>query len=101
MPNTIDDLRTHLFDTLKALKDPEKPMELERAREIANVSRVIVDSAKVEVEFARVTGEVASTGFMPQQPDRFEGRRLKAVNEELHTLEERWLQLSEQIDNMG
>jgi ATP-binding cassette subfamily F protein 3 len=29
------------------------------------------------------------------------GRRLKSVSDELHTLEERWLQLSEQIDNMG
>jgi ATP-binding cassette subfamily F protein 3 len=29
------------------------------------------------------------------------GRRLKAVNDELHTIEERWLQLTEQLDNMG
>jgi ATP-binding cassette subfamily F protein 3 len=29
------------------------------------------------------------------------GRRLKAVGEELHALEERWLQLTEQLDNMG
>jgi ATP-binding cassette subfamily F protein 3 len=29
------------------------------------------------------------------------GRQLKAVNDELHVLEERWLQLSEQLDNMG
>jgi ATP-binding cassette subfamily F protein 3 len=29
------------------------------------------------------------------------GRRLKAVNDELHVLEERWLQLTEQLDNMG
>ncbi|HUR87713.1 MAG TPA: ATP-binding cassette domain-containing protein [Ramlibacter sp.] len=29
------------------------------------------------------------------------GRRIKTVNEELHQLEERWLQLSEQLDNMA
>jgi ATP-binding cassette subfamily F protein 3 len=29
------------------------------------------------------------------------GRRLKAVNEALHSLEERWLELTEQLDNMG
>jgi ATP-binding cassette subfamily F protein 3 len=29
------------------------------------------------------------------------GRRLKEVNEELHSLEERWLHLTEQLDNMG
>ena len=29
------------------------------------------------------------------------GRRLKSLDEELHTIEERWLHLTEQIDNMG
>jgi ATP-binding cassette subfamily F protein 3 len=29
------------------------------------------------------------------------GQKLKAINEELHSLEERWLELSEQLDNMG
>jgi ATP-binding cassette subfamily F protein 3 len=29
------------------------------------------------------------------------GRRLKAINEELHSIEERWLHLTEQLDNMG
>lgn len=65
MANTIDDLRTHLFETLKALKDPEKPMELDRARAIADVSKVIVESAKVEVDFLKVTGATQSTEFLP------------------------------------
>jgi ATP-binding cassette subfamily F protein 3 len=29
------------------------------------------------------------------------GRKLKAINEELHSIEERWLQLTEQLDNMA
>jgi ATP-binding cassette subfamily F protein 3 len=29
------------------------------------------------------------------------GRKLKSLDEELHTIEERWLQLTEQIDNIG
>lgn len=65
MPNNIDDLRTHLFDTLKALKDKEKPMDLDRARAVADVARVIVDSAKVEVDFLKVTGAIRSTSFLP------------------------------------
>jgi hypothetical protein len=66
MPNTIDDLRSHLFETLAALKDKETPMELDRARAVADVARVLVDSAKVEVEFLKVTGATRSTGFLPQ-----------------------------------
>ncbi len=64
--NKIDDLRNHLFETLEALKDEEKPMDLARARAVADVSRVIVDSAKVEVDFLKVTGGLRSTGFLPE-----------------------------------
>ena len=66
MANTIDDLRSHLFETLAALKDKENPMELDRARTVADVARVLVDSAKVEVEFLKVTGATRSTGFLPE-----------------------------------
>jgi hypothetical protein len=69
MKNKIDDLRNHLFETLEALKDEDKPMELARAKAIADVSRVIVDSAKVEVDFLRVTGGLRSTGFLPEEAE--------------------------------
>jgi len=65
MKNKIDDLRNHLFETLEALKDEEKPMDLARARAIADVARVIVESAKVEVNFLNVTGATRSTDFLP------------------------------------
>lgn len=61
----IDDLRHHLFATLEALQDEEKPMDLDRARAIADVAKVIVESAKVEVNFLKVTGGTNSTGFLP------------------------------------
>lgn len=67
--NKIDDLRDHLFETLEALRDEEKPMDLDRARTVAEVAKVIVDSAKVEVEFLKVTGAVRSTSFMPAVED--------------------------------
>lgn len=51
--NKMTDLRDHLFETLEALKDGEKPMELDRARAIADVAQVIINSAKVEVEMAK------------------------------------------------
>lgn len=66
MKNKIEDLRNHLFETLEALKDEDKPMDLARARAVADVAKVIVESAKVEVEFLKVTGNVRSTGFLPE-----------------------------------
>lgn len=66
MPNNkIDDLRNHLFATLEALADKDDPMDLDRARAVADVAKVIVDSAKVEVQFLQVTGAMRSTGFLP------------------------------------
>lgn len=65
MKNKIEDLRNHLFETLDALKDEEKPMDLDRARAVADVARVIVDTAKAEVEFLKVTGRQNGTGFIP------------------------------------
>jgi hypothetical protein len=51
--NKITDLRDHLFETLEALKDPDKPMELDRARAISQVAQTIIESAKVEVELVK------------------------------------------------
>ena len=62
--NKIEHLRNHLFETLEALKDDDKPMDLDRARAIAEVGRVIVDSAKVEVQFMEAIGG-SGTGFIP------------------------------------
>ncbi|OFW05668.1 MAG: hypothetical protein A3H96_11445 [Acidobacteria bacterium RIFCSPLOWO2_02_FULL_67_36] len=63
--NKIGDLRDHLFETLEALKDAENPMDVTRAKAIADVARVLVDSAKVEVEFLKTTGALRSTDFLP------------------------------------
>lgn len=64
--NKIDDLRDHLFETLEALRDKDDPMDLARARTVADVARVIIDSAKMEVDFLKVTGATKSTEFLPQ-----------------------------------
>jgi hypothetical protein len=75
--NQIEDLRNHLFETLEALRDKTNPMDLARAREVANVGRVIVDSAKVEVEFLKVTGATKSTDFLPIEEDEPGPRRIR------------------------
>lgn len=66
MKNKIEDLRNHLFATLEALQDPDKPMDLDRANTIANVAKVVVDSAKAEVMFMKVTGSTGS-GFISNE----------------------------------
>lgn len=65
MQNKIEDLRNHLFATLEALQDEEKPMDLERAKVIAEVSQTIINSAKVECEYLEVTGATRGSGFIP------------------------------------
>lgn len=83
MPKNIDDLRSHLFETLAALKDKTAPMDLDRARAVADVARVIVDSVKVEVDFLKVTGTLKSTSFLPDgdEKDVAADRRLAAPSQ--------------------
>ena len=51
----MTDLRNHLFATLEALQDKDDPMDIDRAKAIAEVGKVMVDSAKVEVAFISAT----------------------------------------------
>lgn len=60
--NDITELRTHLFDALRGLKD--NSLDLDRAKAIADMSQTIINTAKAEVEFLRVTGGTGS-GFIP------------------------------------
>ena len=64
--HTIDDLRDMMFDTLRALKNKENPMDIDRALAMKEVAQVVVNSAKVEVEHMRISGG-AGSGFIPVQ----------------------------------
>lgn len=59
----MEDLRNHLFETLEALKDPDKPMEVDRAQAICKVSQQLIESAKVEVKYLETTGKEAPGQF--------------------------------------
>ncbi len=63
MKNRMTDLRNHLFATLEALQDEEKPMDIQRAKAISDVAQTIINSAKVEVDFINATGD-RGTGFI-------------------------------------
>lgn len=58
MKNKIQDLRNHLFECIELVKAGE--MEVDDAKVIARLSQVIVNSAKVEVDFMRVNREAAT-----------------------------------------
>lgn len=64
--NKIEDLRNHLFVTLESLLDADNPMDIERAKSVAEVAQVIVNSAKVEVDFLRATQKETGTGFITE-----------------------------------
>jgi hypothetical protein len=76
--NSIRDLRDHLFETIEALKDEDKPMDVKRARAICQVAQTIIDSARVEVKAAEVVAAELDTGFfdnpalrrLPPLPDK-------------------------------
>ena len=56
----ISELRAQLLATLGDLRDRKNPMEPDRARAIAQVSSVLVDSARVEVDYIKATGQDVS-----------------------------------------
>ena len=58
----IQDLRHHLFETIEMLKDKE--MDIATAKAISNVAQVIVNSAKIEVQFIKATQSTQDTGFI-------------------------------------
>lgn len=66
MKNKIEDLRNHLFSTIEALQDTDSPMPIDRAKTIADVAQVLVNSAKVEVDYLKATGGIKGTGFIPE-----------------------------------
>jgi hypothetical protein len=64
----ITQLRQHLLDTLADLRNRENPMEPDRARAVAQVASVLVDTAKVEVDYLKVTGQDRA-GFLEEPAD--------------------------------
>lgn len=53
----IDQVREHLMQTLADLRNRDQPMEVDRARAVAQVASVLVDTARVEVEYLKQVGD--------------------------------------------
>ena len=56
----ITALRQTLLETLGDLRNREQPMDVDRARAVAQVASVLVDTARVEVDFIKATGQDTS-----------------------------------------
>ena len=63
--NNITDLRSVLFEALQGIK--AGTMDIDKARAINEISKTIVDTAKVEVEFIKATGGAKSSFLAPAQ----------------------------------
>ncbi|MEX3967324.1 hypothetical protein AB4Y42_34705 [Paraburkholderia sp. EG286B] len=63
----MNDMREHLMQTLAALRDKENPMDIDRAKAVAHVASVLVDTAKVEVEYIKATDAIGGSAFMDNQ----------------------------------
>jgi hypothetical protein len=73
--NNIDTLRTHLFATLSALQDKDAPMDIERAKAVSDVCQTIINTAKIEVEYAKATGRKGSTFLNDNENYGFDGKQ--------------------------
>lgn len=56
----IEQVRQSLLDTLKDLRNRENPMDIDRAKAVATVASVLVDTARVENEYIKITGDTRS-----------------------------------------
>jgi len=67
--NTMDDLRNHLFATIEALQDDEKPLAIDRAKAICEVADRLIDTAKVEVKLYDLVGGRPRSQFIALPPE--------------------------------
>lgn len=62
----INQVRQSLLDTLADLRNRENPMDVDRARAMAQVASVLVDTAKVETDYIKATGAGTSDFLEPE-----------------------------------
>lgn len=69
MTNDITELRAVLFDALRGLNDKENPMDINRAKAIADVGQTVINTAKVEIEYIKATKRGGTDFVPPALPD--------------------------------
>ena len=66
MKNKISDLRNHLFSVLEELTDPESTYDIAKAKIVADVAQVIINSAKVENDYIKIIRGTHGSGFIEE-----------------------------------
>ena len=64
---TSADLRNLMFIQLEALVNPQKEVDLDRARMVCDTGQVIVNAARAEVEYIKATHGVVTSPFFEEQ----------------------------------
>jgi len=77
MKNKISDLRNHLFSVLEELTDPDSTYDIAKAKVVADVAQVIINSAKVENDYIKIIGGSHGSGFIE---DRNEVKQIVEKN---------------------
>ena len=77
--NKISDLRDHLFAALERIDDdtltPEQiEAEVNKAKAISAIGSVIINSAKIEVDFIKATGRLDSASELLKSIDNDQKR---------------------------
>ena len=62
MSNDVTELRAHLFDVLRGLKDGS--VKVETAKAVNETAQTIINSARVEIDALEIIGG-QGTGFIP------------------------------------
>jgi hypothetical protein len=52
--NSINELNSILFDTIRRLKEGDSTMDITRAKAIADVGQTIINSGKTQIDFIRM-----------------------------------------------
>jgi hypothetical protein len=71
--NKLSDLRDHLFESIEKLRDEtlteeEFQKEVRRAGALSNLSKTIIDSAKLELRAIEVLGSEVECAFLEKKP---------------------------------
>ena len=62
--NDLAALRAVLFDTLRGVRNGST--DLDQARAVNSLAQTLVDTGRLEVEYARAIGGEISSGFLPE-----------------------------------
>ena len=76
----INDLRQALFDTISRLQDEVNPIDLEKAKTIGSIAKILVEAAKAETNHIKVIDSIRVNGaegtqFIPTKTKKIEAKQ--------------------------